>query len=82
MTVFWKALKHTESFTDIAEDLKRLRLRLNRNKAALASTVILPDEQLQQSVKVVYVNNCCQVRTTVNGLSPGAMIKLDTSSTG
>jgi hypothetical protein len=34
LTVFWKALKHSESFSEIVDDLKRLRDRLNRNRAA------------------------------------------------
>ena len=34
LTVFWKALKHSESFTEIKEDLHRLRRRLNRNFCA------------------------------------------------
>jgi hypothetical protein len=34
LTVFWKALKHSESFSEIRDDLVRLRHRLNRNRAA------------------------------------------------
>jgi hypothetical protein len=31
LTVFWKAMKHAESFAEIKEDLVRLRERLNHN---------------------------------------------------
>jgi hypothetical protein len=33
LTVFWKALKHSESFSEIQPDLKRLNARLNQNLA-------------------------------------------------
>jgi hypothetical protein len=78
LTVFWKALKHSESFSEIAEDLKRLRLRLNRNKAAAASPVIVADELLEESVTVVYLDNCCQVCASVKSIfGAGVLVKLD-----
>lgn len=77
LTVFWKALKHSESFSEIAEDLRRLRLRLNRNKAAAEGHVIVADDQLPEAVKVVYVDNCCQVRRSINRIFIDALVKLD-----
>lgn len=77
LTVFWKALKHSESFTEIAEDMRRLRLRLNRNRAASISPVVVADDDLEESVKVIYVDNCCQVRQSVVLLFPGVLVKLD-----
>jgi hypothetical protein len=77
LTVFWKALKHTESIAEIAEDLERLRLRLNRNNAASISPIVLPDTQLDEAVKVIYVDNCCQVSESLKGIFPGVLIKLD-----
>jgi hypothetical protein len=77
LTIFWKALKHSESFTEIIEDLRRLCLRLNRNNAAALSHAIVADHLLDQSVKVVYVDNCCQVNETVKSIFLGVLVKLD-----
>ncbi|MGL5934273.1 MAG: hypothetical protein ACRCZI_01470 [Cetobacterium sp.] len=77
LTVFWKALKHSESFKEIADDLRRLRLRLNRNKAAAEGNIIVTDDQLPEAVKVVYVDNCCQVRRSINNIFFEALVKLD-----
>jgi hypothetical protein len=77
LTVFWKALKHSESFSEIVEDLRRLRLRLNRNMAASKSNVIVPDNQLDESVKVIYVHNCCQVKQSLQGIFPNVLVKLN-----
>jgi hypothetical protein len=77
LTVFWKALKHSESFSEISEDLRRLRLRLNRNKAASNGNVVVADEHLPESVKVVYVDNCCQVRRSLQSVFGDVLVKLD-----
>ena len=73
LTVFWKALKQSESFSEIIEDLIRLRHRLNRNLAATKP----PDSLPEQAVKVVYVDNCCNVCRMTKRCFPDALVKLD-----
>jgi hypothetical protein len=65
-TVLWKALKHySESFKEIQPDLVLLRNWLNRNNA-LAKGLTSQFGPIEQSVKkVVYVDNCCSVRSVV-----------------
>jgi hypothetical protein len=90
LTVFWKALRHSESFTEIKEDLVLLRERLNRNakgqheanerKKQEASEDYVRETPLPanyQSVKVIYVDNCCQVKNIVRRCFPSSIIKLD-----
>jgi hypothetical protein len=91
LTVFWKALKHSESFAEIEQDLVRLRERLQRNRAAAhAATKSMPtDDEAslssqetefdleEQAVKVVYVDNCCNVKNIVRRIFPDVVIKLD-----
>jgi hypothetical protein len=98
LTVFWKALKHSESFTEIKEDLIRLRKRLNHNakaqhEAREQQKQQEDEEQKQQededyvretplgnnyqAVKLVYVDNCCNVKNIVKSCFPNAVIKLD-----
>jgi hypothetical protein len=92
-TVFWKALKHAESFTEIEGDLVRMRNRLNRNaRAKLADEEAKRKEACAkrnetfverqypadfQSVKVVYVDNCCSVHHVLRRIFPSVSIKLD-----
>jgi hypothetical protein len=76
LTVFWKALKHSESFSEMNADLVRLRARLNNNLSAVKSWC-KPCGPEEQAVKVVYVDNCCTVRGCVRRCFPGAMVKLD-----
>jgi hypothetical protein len=45
LTVFWKALRTSESFHHLCIDLKHLQMRLRRNGT---------------DVKVIYIDNCCQ----------------------
>jgi Transposase len=73
LTVFWKALKQSESFAEIEQDLIRLRHRLNRNFAATKSS----NERQEQAVKVVYVDNCCSVCKVTKRCFPNALVKLD-----
>jgi hypothetical protein len=73
LTIFWKALKQSESFAEILDDLIRLRHRLNRNLAATKPANALPE----QSVKVVYVDNCCNVCRVVKRWLPDSLVKLD-----
>jgi hypothetical protein len=83
MTVFWKALKHSESFAEIEDDLMRLRRRLNNNlaakKAATGTGIAAPGDNggMEEAVKVVYVDNCCTVRRVLARCFPGALVKLD-----
>jgi hypothetical protein len=77
LTVYWKALKHSESFNEIKEDLDRLRKRLNRNKALSAGCLAAGTTNNPESVKVVYVDNCCNVCNTIKACYPGADVKLD-----
>jgi hypothetical protein len=90
LTVFWKALKHSESFTEIKDDLIRLRRRLNRNAKSQHEqrekekqkndeeyVREIPLGHNYQAVKVVYVDNCCQVKNIVGRCFPNAIIKLD-----
>ena len=90
LTVFWKALKHSESFTEIKDDLIRLRRHLNRNAKAHHESKERqrqqedPDYVLEtpighdyQAVKVIYVDNCCNVKNIVRRCFPNAVIKLD-----
>jgi hypothetical protein len=97
LTVFWKALKHSESFSEIEQDLIRLRNRLNRNRVAQhaasvarnrvqaeenedemsCSSVDTEFDATLQAVKVVYVDNCCNVKNILSRIFPGALIKLD-----
>ena len=65
LTVFWKALKHSESFSEIVEDLKRLRQRLNRNKALANSEANQDASTAKEAVKVVYVDYCWLQRLQV-----------------
>ena len=79
LTIFWKALRHSESlkFSEIQADLIRLRHRLNRN---LMLAKQIPEKfigPVEQSVKVTYVDNCCNVKRIVRRCFPGTMIKLD-----
>jgi hypothetical protein len=74
LTVFWKALKQSESFAEITQDLLRLRHRLNRN---LAATQPPTEGPTPQAVKVVYVDNCCQVCISLKRCFPGVLVKLD-----
>lgn len=74
LTVFWKALKQSESFAEIASDFVRLRHRLNRNLAASKGAV---RGRTEQSVKVVYVDNCCNVYNVTKRCFPGVLVKLD-----
>jgi hypothetical protein len=84
LTVFWKALKHSESLSEIADDLRHLRTRLNRNAFAASNpaATLPPDKELPESVKVVYVDNCCSVSATLKAIFPGVLIKLDVYFTG
>jgi hypothetical protein len=75
-TVFWKAMKHSESFSEIKDDLARLRIRLNRNlrafkvekqrqdrlaaEAAGMDVVDIPIPD-EEAVRLIYVDNCCGV---------------------
>jgi hypothetical protein len=72
LTIFWKALRQSESFAEIATDLIRLRNRLNRNLAASKAGTVT-----EHSVKVVYVDNCCNVANVTKRCFPGALVKLD-----
>jgi hypothetical protein len=72
LTVFWKALKQSESFAEITLDLIRLRHRLKRN---LAITRVNGNDK--EAVKVVYVDNCCNVCNQLQHCFPGALVKLD-----
>jgi hypothetical protein len=74
LTVFWKALKQSESFAEITQDLLRLRHRLNRNNAATKTS---QGGSTEQSVKVVYVDNCCNVCNSLKRCFPGCLVKLD-----
>ena len=51
LTIYWKALKHSESFAEIKLDLERLRSRLNSNLQA--------SDGSGESVKVLYVGVSC-----------------------
>jgi hypothetical protein len=90
-TVFWKALKHGESFTEILSDLIRLRESLNRNATAqheaserkkieesdeddYARETPLPPNY--QSTKVVYVDNCCNVKNIVRRCFPSSLFSV------
>jgi hypothetical protein len=93
LTVYWKVLKHSESFTEIVPDLKRLRNRLNKNlRHKMLETAQreakergeplpteLPNDSEIEAVKVIYVDNCCNVRRILARCFPGAAdnIKLD-----
>ena len=94
LTILWKAVKHSESFAEIVGDLKRLRLRLDRNlyakklsefdalkTAATEAGVDIaatdePDPE-ESAVKVVYVDNCCNVKLVVLRAFPGCLVRLD-----
>jgi hypothetical protein len=76
LTVFWKALKQSESFAEISQDLIRLRHRLNRNLAATKRRNN-GGRSLEQAVKVVYVDNCCTVCNVTKSCFPGCLVKLD-----
>ena len=87
LTVFWKALKNSESFCEIEDDLIPLRQCLDRNAAIVKeqdedniagrtlAEVVAAD--IESAVKVIYVDNCCQVHKVLKKLFPGALIKLD-----
>lgn len=97
LTVFWKALKHSESFKEIEQDLVRLRNRLNRNRNAQHSAAVarklMADKEGNESdsdaseeseydetsnaVKVLYIDNCCNVKNILRRIFPDALIKLD-----
>ena len=94
LTVFWKGLKLSESFSEIKMDLIRLRHRLNRNLAASkavprndlpenttavtgVAVVTVQNGPTEQSVKVVYVDNCCNVVRMIRQCFPGVDVKLD-----
>jgi hypothetical protein len=69
---FWKALKQSESFAEITHHLIRLRHRLKRN---LAITRVNKNDE--EAVKVVYVDNCCNVCKVLQKCFPGALVKLN-----
>jgi hypothetical protein len=75
LTVFWKALKQSESFAEIMDDLVQLRKRLNSNLAL--SKGINNSNRLENAVKVVYVDNCCSVCNVTKRCFPGTLVKLD-----
>jgi UDP-2,3-diacylglucosamine pyrophosphatase LpxH len=51
---------------------------LNRNKAAATSAVVVADNELEESVKVVYLDNCCQVNASIKAIfGAGVCVKLD-----
>lgn len=93
LNIFWKALKHSESFSEIEADLIRLRFRLDRNdllkrkaefeelKVAAEETGIeFEDDEPpteDHAVKVVWVDNCCNVNRILQRCFPGAEILLD-----
>jgi hypothetical protein len=90
LRVIWKALKHSESFTEIKNDLIRLRYRLNCNASAIHEAREWDRQQEDedyvretplghnfQSVKIIYVDNCCNVKRIVGSCFPDAIIKLD-----
>lgn len=87
LTVFWKALRHSESFSEIKPDLLRLRKRLNANYAVIqkqrhAVAAELTDEVIEiaideQAVKVCYVDNCCGVCNMLQMSFPDSETKLD-----
>ena len=90
-TIFWKALKMSESISEIQTDLVRLRKRLNANLRAAKAEAERRHRQVQlsdiplsirlgpkeQAVKVIWVDNCCNVRAIIRRCFPGALIKLD-----
>jgi hypothetical protein len=92
LTVFWKALKHAESFAEIKEDSVRLRERLNCSRIAAHEAVSHRQQQDdestsssddtefdegEQAVKVIYVDNCCNCCNTLHDMFPGCLVKLD-----
>jgi hypothetical protein len=91
-TVFWKALKHSESFTEIKPDLQRLKQRLDRNLLAKRQAEVarcreeaakngvefnVPDPVVEDAVMVIYVDNCCNVHRVLKSIFPSAIILLD-----
>jgi hypothetical protein len=103
LTVFWKALKNSESIREIEPDLVRLRNRLNRNRNVHHAVEVARKKQMvvdnqeddaeedaesisssesqfndnSQAVKVIYVDNCCQVKNMIRCIFPDVLIKLD-----
>jgi hypothetical protein len=92
LTIFWKALKQSESFAEIKEDLLLMRHRLNRNavEKLAADEAIRKQKCLDEgkdfvekflpanheAVKVAYVDNCCNVKNIVRSCFPNCLIKL------
>eukprot|EP00957_Ditylum_brightwellii_P025843 1955020-Ditylum_brightwellii.AAC.1 len=64
-TVWWKMLTRPESMVEVQEDLKRLRGRLDNLQGA-------------GTVKIIFVDNCCNVRRKWTDIFPGVKVKLDT----
>lgn len=69
MTVYWKPLRRPESISEVKEDLKRLRVRLNSNNKDL--------KENEEAIKIIWIDNCCTNRKGLKEIFPGAIIKLD-----
>ena len=71
LNVYWKGVKHSESITELKDDLVRLRDRCNRN----SNKTLLAGENI---TKVIYVDNCCNVSNKLKDIfSRAVLVKLD-----
>jgi hypothetical protein len=65
LTVFWKGLKGSESIKEITPDLRQLKERLESNNGTA------------NSIRAIYIDNCCTVSKSLNKIFPEAQFKLD-----
>ena len=67
MTIYWRALKQSESITQIQGDLRRLKERLKR----------ISENPEEEPIVLAYVDNCCTVEGKIKEVFPQAEVKLD-----
>jgi hypothetical protein len=65
LTVFWKGLKGSESIKEITPDLRQLKERLESNNGTA------------NSIRAIYIDNCCTVSKSLGKIFPEAEFKLD-----
>lgn len=65
MVIWWAFLEGSESIDEIAPSLRKLKLRLDRVQGL-------------DQLKVIYVDNCCDVRAKLQAIfGPNVLVKLD-----